>query len=163
MRALQPVVGINFGAEKYDRVISSFKVFAVASTILVFPFWLVMMISPEAVIHLMLPTAVLLRQDINNFRIFMSLLPLLPIMFMSMTFFPATNNGKPVAVIGIVRQLVLYVPVMLVLPRFWGVSWVYKGTVIIDLIITIWVFFMLTREFAVLRRTAEEVSLLKCQ
>ena len=37
---------------------------------------------------------------------------------MSMTFFPAVNNGKPASVMGISRQLVFYVPVMMTLPRF---------------------------------------------
>ena len=47
MRALQPAMGINFGAKRYDRVISSFKVFAVAAFIMIFPFWLIMMVTPR--------------------------------------------------------------------------------------------------------------------
>jgi putative MATE family efflux protein len=151
MRALQPAIGINFGAEKYDRVISSFKIFAVAATIIMLPFWIFMMISPESMLHLMLPAKEFLAQDLLNFRVFMLLLPALPVIFMAMTFFPAINNSKPAAVMGIARQLVFYVPVMLILPKFFGVQWVYYGSFLIDTIIIIWVIFMVRTEFKRLR------------
>lgn len=154
MRALQPAVGINFGAKKYNRVISSVKVFGVAATMVITPFWLVMMIFPEFVLNIVLPGKEFLSADIVNFRIFMLLLPVLPVIFMALTFFPAINNGKPAAIVGIARQLVFYVPVMLILPRFFGVHWVYWGSFLIDLVIIIWMFIMLTAEFRKLRRGA---------
>ncbi len=151
MRALQPAIGINFGAERYDRVISSFKIFGVAATILMAPFWAIMMINPEMVLHIMLPVKDFAASDLANFRFFTVLLPVLPVIFMAMTFFPAINNSKPSAIMGIARQLVFYVPVMLTLPRFFGVSWVYKGSFLIDLVIIIWVFFMVITEFGKLK------------
>lgn len=152
MRALQPAVGVNFGAEKYQRVISSFKIFGVAATILMAPFWAVMMVNPELILHLMLPAKVFFASDIRNFRFFMALLPVLPVLFMALTFFPAINKGAPASIMGITRQLVFYVPVMLILPRFFGVQWVYIGSFLIDMVIIIWVFFMVTSEFRHLRR-----------
>lgn len=152
MRALQPAIGINFGAEKYNRVISSFKIFGVAATILMTPFWIVMMVNPNLVLHLMLPAKEFLQADLVNFRFFMALLPALPVIFMAMTFFPAINKSAPASIMGIARQLIFYVPVMLTLPRFFGVGWVYRGSFCIDLVIIIWVFFMVSSEFRKLRR-----------
>lgn len=152
MRALQPAIGINFGAEKYDRVISSFKVFGLAATALMAPFWIVMMINPQLVLNIMLPAKDFLSADLVNFRFMMVLLPVLPVIFMAMTFYPAINKGKPASVIGIARQLLFYVPVMLILPRFFGVGWVYRGAFIIDLIIIVWTFFLVGAEFRRLRR-----------
>ncbi len=152
MRALQPAMGINFGARKYERVISNFKVFGVAATILMAPFWTVMMVNPELVLHLMLPAKVFLVSDISNFRFFMALLPVIPVIFMAMTFYPSINKGSSASIIGITRQLVFYVPIMLTLPRFFGVQWVYIGSFLIDLVIIIWVFFMVSSEFRRLRR-----------
>ncbi len=161
MRALQPAIGINFGAEKYERVISSFKIFGVAAAILMAPFWIFMMINPTLVLHMMLPAREFLRAEIVNFRIFMVLLPTLPIIFMAMTFFPAINNAKPASVMGIARQLVFYVPVMLTLPRFFGVGWVYRGAFLIDALMIIWTLFMVVKEFGKLRRG--EVNRLETQ
>lgn len=38
MRSLQPTVGINFGAKRYDRVVSAVKVYILGSLILILPF-----------------------------------------------------------------------------------------------------------------------------
>ncbi|MBS7527966.1 MATE family efflux transporter [Fusibacter paucivorans] len=152
MRALQPAIGINFGARQYERVISAFKVFAVAATALMLPFWLVGMTMPEFVLNLMLPAKAFTAWDLGNFRIFMALLPIMPVIFMAMTFFPAINNSKPATMMGIARQLVFYVPVMLILPRFYGVRWVYLGSCLIDTTMTLWVVYLVTKEFGRLRR-----------
>lgn len=152
MRAFQPVVGINYGANQNDRVIKGFKIFAAASTILIAPFWIFMMISPQLALSTMMPNKIFSAFDLNNFRIFICSLPLLPIMFMSMTFFPAINNSKPASILGIARQLVFYVPVMLILPRLFGIHWVYLGSMLIDVTVIFIVFILVTLEFKKLRK-----------
>jgi Na+-driven multidrug efflux pump len=87
-------MGINFGAKRYDRVISSFKVFAAAAFIMIFSFWLIMMLNPDMVLSIMLPAREFLSSDIMSFRVFVGLLPVLPIMFMVMTMWSAINNSK---------------------------------------------------------------------
>ena len=147
MRALQPVVGINFGAGYYRRVTHSFYVFGLLATLLMLPFWSMMMINPTWVLHIMLPQGVFTGAEIMNFRLFMLLLPILPVMFMAMTFFPAINKGNIASLIGIARQVVFYIPVMILLPRYAGVRGVYIGSFGIDAVIIIWTAIMVLREF----------------
>lgn len=161
MRALQPAVGINYGAGKYRRVIQSFYVFAVVATLLLLPFWLIMMIAPANVLHLMLPESTFLASDLMNFRLFMSLLPILPVIFMAMTFFPAINKGNVASLIGIARQVVFYIPLMLILPRFFGVFAVYVGAFGIDLIICIWTWILVFKEFKILKKTDQPRAMKK--
>ncbi|ASA21477.1 MATE family efflux transporter [Paenibacillus donghaensis] len=151
MRALQPVIGINFGAGQYRRVIRSYYIFSVASMLLTLPFWLFAMIDPQLILGFMLPDQALSGTESLYFRINMALLPLLSLIFMAMTFFPSINKGKPAALIGIARQLVFYVPVMLILPGLIGVSGVYWGSLGIDLVITVWTILMVRKEFVRLR------------
>ena len=87
-----------------------------------------------------------------HFRIFMIILPMLAYVFMGMTLFPSINKGKPGAIIGIARQLIFYVPAMLILPRIIGVSGIYYGSLAIDTVIVIWTMIMVKREFTLLRR-----------
>ncbi len=153
MRALQPAIGINYGAKNNERVISSFKIFAMISTILIIPFWLIIMFVPTSVLSIMMPAQVFAGSELTNFRVYMTLLPFLPVIFMAMTLFSAIDKGKIGAMIGIVRQLVFYVPVMLILPRFLGVSGVYYGTFGIDFLIVIWTVFLVKKEFNNLRKS----------
>ena len=151
MRALQPVAGINYGAKQYERVISSFKIFIVTSTVLTLPFWIVSMVSPNFILGLILPNQTFVGTQLTYFRIYMAILPLLSTTFMAMTFFPAIDKGRPAAVIGIVRQLIFYIPVMLILPKMIGVSGVYYGTFAIDSVIVLCTIIMIKKEFNILR------------
>ncbi|MCG8515157.1 MAG: MATE family efflux transporter [Halanaerobiales bacterium] len=153
MRALQPAIGINYGAKNNERVISSFKIFAVIATILIIPFWLFIMFAPASVLSIMMPDQVFTGSELTNFRVYMTLLPILPVIFMAMTLFPAINKGKIGAMIGIIRQLVFYIPVMLILPRFLGVSGVYYGTFGIDFLMVLWTIFLVKKEFNNMRKS----------
>ncbi len=151
MRALQPVAGINYGAGQNERVIKSVKVFIISGVVLMLPFWLALMIAPQGVLATMIPNTVFDATSIMNFRAFMLVLPILPAVFMSMTFFPSINKGNLASIMGILRQLILYVPVMLILPRLFGVQWVYFGSAAIDIVVAIGVMFMFSSTFKALR------------
>ena len=152
MRALQPVVGINYGAKQYGRVIRSYKIFTFASMLLTLPFWIISMVSPEAILGLMLPNQVFIGTQVMYFRIYMLVLPVLSTIFTAMTFFPSIDKGRPAAVIGIIKQLVFFIPVMLILPRIIGVSGIYYGTLGIDVIIVLLTVVMVKKEFNILRK-----------
>ena len=159
MRALQPVIGINYGAKQYDRVISAYKIFALAAMLLTLPFWVLSMSAPDTVLGLMLKDQVFTGMQLTQFHIYMAILPILSIIFMAMTLFPSIGKGKPAAIIGIARQFVFYVPVMLLLPRFIGVSGIYYGSFAIDAIIVLWTVFMVKKEFDELRHKKSLVVL----
>lgn len=159
MRALQPVIGINYGAEKYERAIHAYKIFTLASMVLTLPFWLISMIDPQLIMGFMLPDQILTGTESLYFRINMALLTLLSLIFMAMTFFPSIDKGKPPAIIGIARQFIFYVPVMLILPGVIGVSGVYWGSLAIDVIIVLWTLGMVRKEFIALRKRGGTVSI----
>ena len=151
MRALQPAIGINYGAKQYDRVISSYKIFGVAAMLLTLPFWFISMAVPGSVLRLMLTEQILTGAQLTYFRVYMAILPVMSFIFMAMTLFPAVDKGKPAMIIGIARQLIFYVPVMLILPGMIGISGVYYGSLAIDAVILLWTLIMVKKEFYSLR------------
>lgn len=151
MRALQPVIGINYGAKQYERSIKAYKIFAVAAMALTIPLWLVTLIAPETILSMMLTETVFTAAQLNAFRIYILIVPILSVIFMAMTFFPAVDKGKPAAIIGMARQFVFYVPVMLIVPRMFGVESIYYASFVIDVIIVLWTVLMVKNEFKALR------------
>ncbi len=146
-RALQPVVGINFGAGQNDRVVKAFWIFTAAALFVILPFWVGLMLFPVPVLSLIFPASQFAASSIDNYRIFLLVVPVLPLIFMAMTFYPAIDKGGPAALIGIVRQLVFYVPVMLILPRLFGMRWIYLGSLLIDIAVVIIAACMVIPEF----------------
>ncbi len=148
--AMQPVVGINFGAQKLARVKSAFKIFSLSSTLLIACCWLLIMIFPGTVLSWMLPDAVLSNTDILNFRMMISTLPLYPLFFMSTTMFQAIGKAKQAGLLSIMRDLLLFVPAVIILPLFFGVNGVYYGGVpsnVIMLGVCIWLLWKLFKSW----------------
>jgi putative MATE family efflux protein len=158
MRALQPAIGINYGAKQYDRVILLYKIFSFAALFLTLPFWLVSLAVPGSVLGLMLTDQIITQTQLNYFRIIMAILPALSFIFMAMTLFPAIDKGKPAAMIGMARQLVFYLPVMLILPKYVGIAGIYYGSFVIDSIIVIWTLLLVKSEFNKLRKRKTEFT-----
>ena len=77
----------------------------------------------------------------------MLVLPMLPLVFMALTFFPAIKEEKYGSIIGLARQLVFYVPIMILLPRYFGIEWVYYGSTIIDVAVTLWILVIVIKLF----------------
>lgn len=147
MRALQPVVGVNYGAKQYSRVKNSFLLFCKTGFWIVFPLTVLLIIFPETSIKMVLPKTQISAEDILNFRVFMMIIPALPFVFMSLTYMPAINRPKPASIVGLARQLVFYVPAMLVLPKWFGIKGIYFGATGIDIIITIWILIIVFKTF----------------
>lgn len=160
MRALQPAVGINYGARKMDRVIGFYKVFSAVAFVLILPMWLLSIIAPEFVLHLMLPTGNFSATNLNYFRIIILVLPMLCLVLTAMTFYPAIKKPKPAMFLGIGRQLFLYIPLMIILPKLFGIGGIYYGSFAIDFAITFILVIMIKKEFKLLRRAKNEEKII---
>lgn len=161
MRALQPTLGINYGAKQYQRVIRSYWVFTVAALAMILPFFILTMLFPESFLSLMIPGKAFADTAIANFRIFLALLPLMPIVFMGMTYAPAVEKPGLSAIFLLARQLVLYIPLMIILPRYWGIDWIYRGSFCIDAFLAAVILWVVLRDFKRLGRLEKEALHLK--
>ncbi len=148
--AMQPVVGINFGAQNLDRVKNAFKVFTLSSTLIIAFCWLLIMIFSKTVLSWMLPDANFTSTDILNFRMLISTLPLFPLFFMSTTMFQAIGKAKAAGILTIMRDLLLFVPAVIILPLFFGVNGTYYAGVpsnVVMLVVCIWMLWKLFKQW----------------
>lgn len=153
MRALQPVTGMNYGAGRYERSIRSYRLFSITGLIILLPFWLFVMLDPAGVMSIMIPNSDFSITQLMDFRIYMSVLLVLPFMFMAMVWFPAIDDAKPATIISILRQVVFYIPVMLIVPGIYGVSSIYMASAIIDWVIFGFVIYAISRSVRKMRST----------
>lgn len=138
MRAFQPVAGINYGAGRWDRVRMHYWVFVAAGSTIVFPIWLFMGLNPEMVLSVMLPGIEFSAMDLDRFRVLILVLPVLPLVFTALSLLPAIERPGKATQVSVARQLLFYVPVMLIVPQFAGVSGIYYGATAIDFVCTAW-------------------------
>ena len=127
--ALQPVAGINFGANDYGRVKKAFWVFTSGSAILLFILWSSAMLFPQVVLGWMLPDYNFTDLDLLNFRLMMAPCMLFPFFFMGFILFQSIGNYKTAGMLMVSREVLFFIPIVLLLPIWYGVTGIYATTI----------------------------------
>ena len=149
-QGLQPVVGTNFGAKRYDRVAASVRVFSWGGLLLAGFFWILALALPGQILQLFGVEASLIAQGVGYFRLFYMAFVLYGVMVMAVTFFQAIGDGKKASLIVLGRQLVVFVPLALLLPQWLGVAGVWLAQPLVDtviILIGVWLMIKEIRKF----------------
>lgn len=133
-QGLQPVIGANFGAKQYKRVKDTMKVFMYGATILAALSWIPSMFYSEKLLSLFSVRSEIIEAGVMNFKMFYSTFIMYGIMIMTLTFFQSIGDGKKASMIVMLRQLILFIPAILLLPKFFGASAVWWAEPIVDFI-----------------------------
>ncbi|MDN5210408.1 MATE family efflux transporter [Fulvivirgaceae bacterium BMA12] len=130
LRPLQPVVGVNFGAFELKRCIQAVKTFRLAGISLMCLLLLPLMLFPGTFIGFMIPDAPVTNEELNYLRFVLVALPFLPVSTSAMIFFQAIGEGKKATLLSLGRQLILFIPLILLIPYFKGIDGIYQALVI---------------------------------
>lgn len=154
--ALQPIIGMNYGAKNHRRIKKAYLTFAIIGTILLLLIWLPLQLSPRTFLGLILPGVNFTEDDVFNFRILSISTPILPLAFFSNTLFQSLGKGKTVIMVLLLRAMVLNVPMVLFFSRIYGVKGIYYGILIADIIFMFIVFVLTILEFQYLSKLKDE-------
>lgn len=124
-RALQPVLGMNVGADRWQRVRKAFVVFNGGGLLVVLIYWLPLMLAPAFAFHLIVPHLHLAATQLDEARVYLAILPLFPFLLTSLVLLQAVGLARWVTGLGLIRLLVLFLPAIYVLPHWLGLSGVY--------------------------------------
>lgn len=124
----QPIIGYNVGAGKYDRVKKLYRNILLCTIIIGLASTLLFELAPKAVVGMFgMPTNIPNPDDYwlfgeLTFRIFLSLVTFTCIIKMTSIFFQAV--GKPVnaVVASMIRDIVCFIPLIMVLPLFFDIK-----------------------------------------
>lgn len=119
----QTIFGFNFGAGKYDRIKKLFKDSVLAATISVLIGWLVCQTAPDLVVKLFGGG----NKQFVDFaekclRIYLGGIFCAGFQIISTNYFQATGQALKASVLSMLRQLLLLIPLILILPLFFGLD-----------------------------------------
>ncbi|GHV53725.1 MATE family efflux transporter [Spirochaetia bacterium] len=127
-QGVQPIIGYNYGAKKYGRVLSAYKLAVVSGTVFVAIGFLVVQLFPGFFIALFRnERGPLMEMGRSALRICTIFLPFLAFQIISSNYFQAI--GKPVqgTILSLSRQILFYIPLLLILPLKFGIYGVYSA------------------------------------
>lgn len=118
----QPILGYNYGAKKYDRVKETFKLVFISSMIVGIISTLIFELCPQLVINMFGTSDVLYMEfAVKTFKIFLMLVCFTCLIKMTSIFFQAVGEPLKAAIVSLARDIVFFVPLVIILPRYMGV------------------------------------------
>ncbi|MGL5650051.1 MAG: MATE family efflux transporter [Clostridium sp.] len=128
----QPIIGYNYGAKKYKRVKETVFYGVVVATILVTIGWLVVQFAPEFLIKIFNDDKELLEISKNGLRIYLAVIPVIGFQIISSNYFQSVGKAKISMFLSLLRQVILLIPLMLILPRYMGLNGIWVAGAISD-------------------------------
>ncbi|MGP1459553.1 MAG: MATE family efflux transporter [Treponema sp.] len=136
-QGFQPFAGTNFGAGEFLRVKKGALLFSGFALSLAVLFWAVFLLFPERIMGLFIKNADLVKMGKFNALLAISVFPLNALMIINVTLFQSIGKAKPAGFMVMARQLFLYVPAALILPRFFGARGIWLATPIVDALVSL--------------------------
>lgn len=132
----QPLIGYNYGAQKYDRVK---KILSIALTYGVFissMLTIMILIVPEFFINLFNNgNAELLEIGKSGIRIFMIFAVFNAVYVIGANYFQAVGQANKSLFLNMLRQVVLFIPMIIILPKYFGIKGVWLAAPVSDIVI----------------------------
>ena len=155
----QPIIGFNYGAGKYDRVRKTLVLAIGAATAIMLVGFVVTRVFADAVVRLFSgDNPELIALGTQAMRIYLAMMPVIGFQIVSANYFQAVGKPRPAMILSLSRQVLLLIPALLILPRFFGLLGVFLAGPTADLgsaILTgTWLFFELRALRAPGRQTA---------
>jgi Na+-driven multidrug efflux pump len=146
--AIQPIVGFNYGAGLYCRVKEAVLLAIKYATLIATIGWLICMLIPGAVISVFNSDNVDLRNaGIMGLRIYCAVLPVVGYQIIASSYFQAIGKAKLATMLSMLRQIIVLLPLILILPKFMGLEGVWIANPISDIIAAVISFLFFRREF----------------
>lgn len=157
----QPIIGYNYGAKRYDRVRGTYKAVAIATLLTGIISTAIVEIFPDALVKMFgtsgsNPT-LYLNFAKKTFRIFLSMITVTCYIKMSAIFFQAVGKPSYAMISSLIRDILLFLPLVFVLPFTLGLDGVLWASPVADLL-SIIVLVVLTLKFFKELKTQENFA-----
>ncbi len=114
----QPIIGFNFGARKFDRVIRTYWLGAAGCTIYAVITLVITLIFAGPIASIFIDdNAALLELSTHALRVINVMIPIIGIQIMTSVLLQSTGRPLLALIIGLSRQVIILIPLILVMPH----------------------------------------------
>jgi len=159
-QGMQPILGFNYGAKRYDRALRAIKIAVIAVTSYSIIAFLALYFAPDLFIRIFTTDSELIVLAVHAAKhIFFAVYLIGFIMVGSITF-QAIGKAPQAFVTAIGRPFLFLLPLVLTLPHYWQLDGVWLAFPITDALTFILVVALLVPQIKMLRKNAIEQSLI---
>jgi len=158
-QGLQPILGFNYGARRYDRVLRTIRIaitYASACSMLAF---FVLYFYPEPFLRVFTNDLRLIEISVYAAKRLFLILPLIGFMMVGSIIFQAIGKVIQSIITSLARSAFFLLPSVLILPRIWGIDGVWLAFPITDVLTLILVVSLLIPQLNNFRRKSKQPTL----
>ena len=124
-QGMQPIVGYNFGAERYDRMFRCLWIAIGASTGILLVGWAFSMLFPQAIARIFTTDQTLIDMAARGIRLNMLVFFVVGSQAVITNFFQCIGKVRISIFLSLSRQLTLLIPMAYIFPMLWGLDGVW--------------------------------------
>lgn len=133
-QGMQPIAGYNFGAKKTDRLFEVLRLALIYGIAIMVVAFLVCMFLPEYVAQLFTADPELIKASARGMRVVNIFFPTVAVAIVASNFFQSIGMARQSIILSLSRQVIVLVPLLLILPRFFGVDGIWFAIPAADLV-----------------------------
>jgi putative MATE family efflux protein len=124
-QGMQPIIGYNYGAKKYNRVKEAVKYPQVAASVIVCIGFIFVELIPQVLVRFFNSDPELLDISKTGMRIFLCMLPFIGPQVVRTNYFQCIGRAKMSMFLSLLRQVILLIPCLIIFPKFLGLMGVW--------------------------------------
>ncbi len=132
-QGMQPIAGYNYGAQKFDRLRKVVNLAIVFATAIMVTGWLIALFLPYYCARMFTTDPTLINMSIKAIRIVMVFFPFIGFQMVTTNFFQCIGKVKVSIFLSLSRQMLILLPLLAVMPMWWGIDGVWYSMPISDL------------------------------
>ena len=157
-QGMQPIVGYNYGAKRYDRVKSALTLTIFWATLVTTIGFVICEFIPETVAKAFTTDHKLIEHAAWAMQVMCTFMPFIGFQLVTTNFFQSIGLVKKSIFLSLTRQVLLLIPLLLILPLFIGEKGVWYSMPISDIIAAILTVIMLVIQFRQWKREGIETD-----
>ncbi|MCH5221392.1 MAG: MATE family efflux transporter [Muribaculaceae bacterium] len=146
-QGMQPVIGYNFGAKLLHRLKKAYFLSVVAASIITFSGAFYGMLYPEDVARIFTSDADLIASTGRALSQCLIVFPVVGFQIISTSFFQSIGKATESILVGLLRQVIFLIPLLIFLPRFIGLDGVWWSFPASDAVATVVTALLLIKQF----------------
>lgn len=146
-QGMQTIIAYNYGAKQFERAKKALLIGIVAATIVLSFGIFAILLFPKLFIGIFTKDAILTDLALNGIYIYSLTLPAIGICILGTVYFQSIGSAKKSIVLSLLRQVIVFIPLILVVPKYFGLNGVWAAQPLADVVSMIIIGLFLIKEF----------------
>lgn len=156
-QGMQPLLGYNYGAGRYDRLFKTLKLAACSAVFFTTTGSVIGALCPRSIASMFMQDPVQIECAVNCLRITTISFWMVGYQVVATNFFQSLGMAGKAVFLSLTRQIIFMIPLLVILPPMFGLDGVWSAFPISDFVATVVASIMLAVQIRKIRRAAPAV------